>query len=376
MAARIFLYASVAAVAAPSEWGYEGPPTWNPYQQSPPPPPPQQQPPPAPPFQEQQQQQQPPMQEQEQEARRPTLRTRSAGVAATSVLGFGLSKATTGIWRPRWLAWGALANGAAQAAGGRFGELAHATSLTAMGASWRLRELSRSGEYPVFRQLKAATGLIPRRPFPPDAGDDPWRYRGDSPAFSMVRCVLGAVCLAGIAVAILPQPPLIPTSLLAILTAAAAVFSVTLRDARGDAARCLVARAVAVTAILWTASKEARLAPAAAAALRLSGDRLSRLDKRFGLSNRLGAFVARFVTAQQATSSPQQQQPPSSSSYGSPDYGPPPPTEDPLGNNGGGGWAQQVPPYNTGYPPPPPQNGQQHYRQQPPPRGQDQDWPF
>ena len=290
-----------------------------------------------------------------------TLKTRSVGLAASGVVGLGLSKATTGIWRPRWLAWGALANGAAQAVGGRFGDLAQATSLTVLGASWRLQALSKAGEYPVFKQLKAATGLVPRRRFPP-ATDDPWRYRGDAPPFSMVRCVVGAICLAGFAVAILPQPPLVPTSLLAIAAAGFAVFAVALRDARGDAARCVVARSIAVASIFYTAANEAHLLRALAAALRLSGDRLSKLDRRFGLSRRLAAFAAAFAARLAGAAA----RPPAYA---------PPPQHDPLAGT---------------YPPPPPgtypydarpsyqrPDVPPHYQQPPSPhQDQNHDWSF
>ena len=289
-----------------------------------------------------------------QEDPRPTLTTRSVGLAASGVVGLGLSKATTGIWRPRWIVWGGLVNGAAQAAGGRFGEFADATSKTVLGASWRFKELSEKGEYPVFKQLKAATGLIPRR-----------RYPAENEQFSMLRCILGAVCLAGIGVALSPPIPFIPSSLVAILAAVLAVFTVTLRDARGDAARCLVARSIAVAGIFYTSASEARLGPTFAAALRLSGDRLSRFDQRFHISARLGAFAARvFASAQQrqqTTEPPTQQQRPRT------------PT-DPLAA-GDGYWSPYEQQRSQQYRPPdvPP-----HYQQPPPPpqRDQDHDWSF
>jgi len=89
----------------------------------------------------------------------------------------------------------------------------------------------------------------------------------------MLRCVVGAVVLAGFATSFAPKPPVVPASLVGLLAAAGAVFSVTLRDARGDAARCVVARAVALAIALYASASEARLFSAVAAALRLSGDR-------------------------------------------------------------------------------------------------------
>uniref|UniRef100_A0A7S3JUB8 Uncharacterized protein n=1 Tax=Aureoumbra lagunensis TaxID=44058 RepID=A0A7S3JUB8_9STRA len=239
------------------------------------------------------------------ERKRPSrLKARSAGFVTTGALGVGLSKTITGSVRPRWALWGAMANGMMQVAGGRFGELADATGVTTLESLRRLHLLSASGSYPIFKQFKCALGLAPRRRFPPES-DDPWRYSRNSPPFSMFRCIIGAICLAGTGVAFMPLPPFVPTSLIAIVAAFFAVFSVTLRDARGDAARCLVARAVAMVSIILASANQAHLASAAAAALRLSGDRLSNFDKRFGISRRIAATIAQLS---RGTSAPQQRQ--------------------------------------------------------------------
>ena len=227
---------------------------------------------------------------------------RVAGAASGGALSYGLSRAATGAGRVTWGGGGAALCLVAGCTGGRFGDAALALGATTLGGLRGSRKLA-DGRYPVFRQLKAAAGLVSREPWPPES-PNPWKYakrRAEDPDFSMPAALIAACALAGAGANVAPLPPLVPSSLVATLAAGCGLFAVTLRDARGDAARCVCARAVASVRVVLAAASEARLGEATVGAARLGGLRLGAFDRRFGISKTLGKLFAGAVEqAQQA----------------------------------------------------------------------------
>lgn len=226
------------------------------------------------------------------------LGMRLASGGSGGVLTLALSKAATGSGRPWWAAFGACATIGLGLCGGRAGAAADALGVATLDAAQRIRSMDREAQYPIFKQIKSAIRLEPRRRFPPNA-HDPWRYSpttASSPAFSMIQCFIGAAFFGGFSVSFLPAVPFVPSSLCAILAALLAVFVVTLDDSRGDVARCFIARCIAILRILAAASSDAELPSRTASALRLGGSRLSALDAKWGVSRAAGR-VAHAVAA-------------------------------------------------------------------------------
>ena len=61
----------------------------------------------------------------------------------------------------------------------------------------------------------------------------------------MREALLAAIVVGGVGANVAPKPPLVPKSLWAVGFALTGVWGVTMRDARGDAARCVAGRAAA-----------------------------------------------------------------------------------------------------------------------------------
>ena len=84
---------------------------------------------------------------------------RVAGAASGGALSYGVSRAATGAGRVTWGGGGAALCLVAGCTGGRFGDAALALGATTLGGVRGSRKLA-GGRYPVFRQLKAAAGLV------------------------------------------------------------------------------------------------------------------------------------------------------------------------------------------------------------------------
>lgn len=226
------------------------------------------------------------------------LRMRAASAASAGLVSLGISKAATGSANTWWAAFGACAAVGMGICGGRAGAAADALGIATLDSAGRIHTMEKEGRYPMFKQLKAACHLEHRRRFPPGARD-PWRYTpttSTAPNFSMLQCLIGAAFLGGLSVSLLPPVPFFPSSLCAVVFAFFAMFLVTLDDARGDAARCFVARCIAIVRLLAEASANAELASKTAAALRLGGSQLSALDAKLGISQATGR-VARALAS-------------------------------------------------------------------------------
>ena len=311
--------ASLVAVAtANSEWGEWGPP--------PPPPPPQQQPPQQPPggyygegYAPQQQQQPPydPQQQQQQppyDPQRPPppgpppprppagpLLARVSSVASGAGAGYGLGKCITGAASPTWAATGAAGCFLSCCIGGRFGDAALALGQTTVGAVKKSRAL-RDGRYPVFRQFKAGLSLVAREPWPPGA-PNPWRYKRQAaidPRFSMYEALGAALLTGGVGINFVPLPPLVPRSFCALGASLLFMSLIVVRDARGDAARCLAARVVASLRAALAAATEQQLVSKTASAWGLGAMRLGAVDRKVGVSRTLGRLFSRAASTAQA----------------------------------------------------------------------------
>ena len=310
--------ASLVAVAtANSEWGEWGPP--------PPPPPPQQQPPQQPPggyYGEgyaPQQQQQPPYDPQQQQQppydpQRPPppgpppprppagpLLARVSSVASGAGAGYGLGKCITGAASPTWAATGAAGCFLSCCIGGRFGDAALALGQTTVGAVKKSRAL-RDGRYPVFRQFKAGLSLVAREPWPPGA-PNPWRYKRQAaidPRFSMYEALGAALLTGGVGINFVPLPPLVPRSFCALGASLLFMSLIVVRDARGDAARCLAARVVASLRAALAAATEQQLVSKTASAWGLGAMRLGAVDRKLGVSRTLGRLFSRAASTAQA----------------------------------------------------------------------------
>lgn len=231
-------------------------------------------------------------------AKPPVLRMRAASAASAGLVTLGVSKAATGSANTWWAAFGACAAVGMGICGGRAGAAADALGIATLDSAERIHTMEKEGRYPIFKQLKAACHLEHRRRFPPNARD-PWRYTPTTsmaPNFSMLQCLIGAAFLGGLSVSLLPSVPFVPSSLCAVAFAIFAMFLVTLDDARGDAARCFVARCIAIVRLLAEASANAELASKTAAALRLGGSHLSALDTKFGISRASGRVARALAT--------------------------------------------------------------------------------
>jgi len=316
----------LAVATANSEWGEWGPP---------PPPPPQQQPqqqPPGgyygegyapqqqqpPPYDPQQQQQPPydPQQQQQQpyDPQRPPppgtppprppagpLLARVSSVASGAGAGCGLGKCITGGASPTWAAAGAAGCFLSCCIGGRFGDAALALGQTTVGAVKKSRAL-RDGRYPVFRQFKAGLGLVAREPWPPGA-PNPWRYKRQAaidPRFSMYEALGAALVTGGVGINFMPLPPLVPRSFCALGASLLFMSMIVVRDARGDAARCLAARVVASLRAALAAAAEQQLVSKTASAWGLGAMRLGAVDRRLGVSRTLGRLFSRAASTAQA----------------------------------------------------------------------------
>ncbi|KAJ1462589.1 hypothetical protein M885DRAFT_505545 [Pelagophyceae sp. CCMP2097] len=244
---------------------------------------------------------------------------RASGAACSGCTGLFLAKAITGVVRPTW---GIAGTGGALAAclvNGRGAEFCLALGLTANAALDRSRSLN--GQYPIFKQLKSALHLAPRRNFPPDV-EDPWQYdpaqasmTNDGkppPQFSMSLALGAMLALGGFGSSLIPLPPLFPSSIFGLLAAGGLAWTATLRNARGDAARCVAARLIALVRIIMSCASEARLFGKASAAVRLSALHLGAFDQKFGVSKGLMSLfnkvLASTAGAQAAGSQGQQQQ--------------------------------------------------------------------
>lgn len=245
---------------------------------------------------------QPADQEEDVPERQKGFRVRAASSVSSGLLSLGASKAASGSARTSWAGAGAIASVVFGVCGGRVGIASDALGVATLDALSRIRAIDREGRYPVFKQLKSAIGLSQRNRFPPNTLD-PWRYKPPSPTapnFSMLQCLVGSAFLGGLSISALPSVPLLPSSLCAVVAAGLAVFLVTLDDTRGDAARCLVARAIAIVRIILASSSDARLPSKTASALRLGGAHISKLDARFGISKastRIASSVAGLVAS-------------------------------------------------------------------------------
>ena len=320
---RATVTALLAATAtASSEWGEWGPPP-------PPPPPPPQAPPQQPYYGEQPQQpydqqqpQRPPGPPPPKPPAGPTL-ARVSSVVSGAGVGCGIGKCITGNASPRFAAAGAVSCFLSCCVGGRFGDAALALGQTTVGAVKKSRAL-RDGRYPVFRQFKAGLGLVQREPWPPGA-PNPWRYKRQSaidPRFSMYEALGAALLTGGVGINFVPLPPLVPRSLCALGASLFFMSLVVVRDARGDAARCLAARVVASIRVMLAAASEQQLVSKTAQAWGLGAMRLGAVDKKLGVSRTMGRLFSRAAsTAQAAAAEAAAAQP------GGPDRRPPPPPQ-------------------------------------------------
>ena len=326
---RAAITALLAATAtASSEWGEWGPP--------PPPPPPQQQQPP-PQYDPQQQggyYGEQPQQPYEQQPQRPPgppppkppagpILARVSSVVSGAGVGCGIGKCITGNASPRFAAAGAVSCFLSCCVGGRFGDAALALGQTTVGAVKKSRAL-RDGRYPVFRQFKAGLGLVSREPWPPGA-PNPWRYKRQSaidPRFSMYEALGAALLTGGVGINFVPLPPLVPRSLCALGASLFFMSLVVVRDARGDAARCLAARVVASIRVMLAAASEQQLVSKTAQAWGLGAMRLGAVDKKLGVSRTMGRLFSRAASTAQAAAAEA-----AAAQAGGPDRRPPPPPQ-------------------------------------------------
>ena len=324
----ITIAALLAATAtASSEWGEWGPPP-------PPPPPPQQQPPPQhyeqqggyygeqQPQYDQQQPQRPPGPPPPKPPAGPIL-ARVSSVISGAGVGCGIGKCITGNASPRFAAAGAASCFLSCCVGGRFGDAALALGQTTVGAVKKSRAL-RDGRYPVFRQFKAGLGLVSREPWPPGA-PNPWRYKRQSaidPRFSMYEALGAALLTGGVGINFVPLPPLVPRSLCALGASLFFMSLVVVRDARGDAARCLAARVVASIRVMLAAASEQQLVSKTAQAWGLGAMRLGAVDKKLGVSRTMGRLFSRAASTAQAAAAEA-----AAAQAGGPDRRPPPPQQ-------------------------------------------------
>ena len=154
--------------------------------------------------------------------------------------------------------------------------------------------------YPVLRQIVSATGLSPRRPFPPC--ENPWRYvpnlRNDI-EFSMYQSVaaigfLGS--LLGWTIGKIVNIFILPSWLLTICFGSCFAYISTLRDARGDLARCTGMKIAALVGLLRDIDNQLLITSRFMKALHISFLTANQVDRQYGIRDKLMNILGRIYT--------------------------------------------------------------------------------
>jgi hypothetical protein len=176
-----------------------------------------------------------------------------------------------------------------------YGELVRALGLLLLWAVQRSHSVRRM--YPTFRHVKASVGAAERRPFPPKT-DNPWTYQIDDnddddkrAARIEFNMMYSLVAMAFVGSACASNLPWIPSWLGALGGAAALAYATTLRDARGDLARTMGMRVVALGSQVVACNRELQLLHKGAVVSGLILDKLFLLDRKHRIKDRIVAGV-------------------------------------------------------------------------------------
>lgn len=200
-----------------------------------------------------------------------------------------------------------------------YGDLVRALGLALIRALQRTRRIRR--RYPTMRHIKASLGVGRRQYFPPlnknnDDSYSPWTYaprqNSDDVPFQMMFCLLaftlvGAVCGGNI------QLVLVPAWLGGLVGAGSCAFATTINSARGDLARTMGMRVVALAQEVWFINDELELVTKAGVVAGRILDKVMILDRKHRIKDRLAkgfSFLAAQVTRTASQMQQDLQQPP------------------------------------------------------------------
>ena len=177
---------------------------------------------------------------------------------------------------------------------GPYGEMSRALGLGLIFLVQRYTSQVRS-TYPTTPHLKALVKAGPRKPFPPiySEVENPWAYTPmyeDDVDFSMLRVII-AMTLLGTFCGGNLHLPLIPTWLAALAGASTLAFATTMKDPKGDLARTIGMKAVALVEELLEINYELQLFGKVQTVTGKIFDKLMVLDRKHRIKDKIVSIV-------------------------------------------------------------------------------------